>query len=375
MTRIYLDNNATTFVDPSVVDIINHTLLNFPGNPSSPHQFGRESRSLLIKSREKIASFLKVRPKEILFTSSGTEGANMIIRGIMGIKPGHIISSNLEHSCVYGTITSLLDQGCEAAFLSSGMYGAASPEEVAKAIRPDTKLIALMAVNNETGVKTDIASIAQIAEQAKIPLFIDGVALFGKELFHIPSGVSAMAFSGHKFHAPKGCGFVFVKANLKLVPLLTGGEQEYNRRGGTENLTDIAAMAEAVRLLEEQLPAATEKMLNLRNRFEAGLKKELGEMISINGEGERICNTVNIAFLGIDGESLLTFLDMEGIAASHGSACASGALEPSRILLNMGCSMERAASSMRFSISRFTTPEEIDVSVEAIVRIIKKMRA
>ncbi len=371
MKKIYLDNNASTFVDPLVIDAVSHTLRSQPGNPSSSHSYGREARSVLIQSRETIASYLNVRPKEIIFTSGGTEGANMAIRGIMAASgKGHIITSNLEHTCVHSQMNLLQEEGCEITFLNPGERGAANADEVAFAIKKNTKMIALMAVNNETGIKTDIKKIAQIAEKENIPFFVDGVALFGKEPFEIPSGVSAISFSGHKFHAPKGCGFMFIRKGLKIKPLLVGGEQEYNLRGGTENLADIAGMAEAVRILEKILPTASKNMLELRTHFENSLNNVLGERMFINGEGERVCNTVNIGFFGVDGESLLVALDREGIAASHGSACASGALEPSRILLNMGIPLEKARQSIRFSLSRFTTREEIDYTVDVIIRLV-----
>lgn len=371
--KVYLDNNASTFVDPLVTAVVAHTLRSFSGNPSSIHSFGREARALLIQSREVIANYLNVHPKEIIFTSGGTEGANMAIKGIMAnCKQGHMITSNLEHSCVFSTINLLIEEGHQATFISPGLRGAVSVEEIEKAIQPNTKMIALMAVNNETGVKTDIKAIAALAQREKIPFFVDGVAQLGKESFEIPAGVSAMSFSGHKFHAPKGCGFIYLKSNLKLQPLLVGGEQEYNRRGGTENLADIAGMAEAIRILEKTLPEATTRMLQLRNYFEDSLKKNLGDKISINGTGERICNTVNIACKGVEGETLLVALDLAGIAVSHGSACASGGLEPSRILLNMGLSLETARASLRFSLSRFTTKEEIDYTVDTLVKLINK---
>lgn len=375
MKRIYLDNNASTFVDPQVADVVSYVLRHYPGNPSSPHHFGRESRSILIQAREVISQYLQVKPKEIVFTSGGTEGVNMIIKGIMStLSGGHIITSNLEHSCVHSTIKLLCEQGNEATFLAPGMYGAVRPQDVQQAIRSDTRLIALMAVNNETGVKTDIEAIATIAENAGIPFLVDAVALFGKEYLQIPSGVSAMVFSGHKIHAPKGSGFVYVKSSLKFQPLLMGGEQENNRRGGTENLADIAGLAEAVKIMQRVLPAASLKMLQLREKFESDLVKELGDAVLFNGEAPRVCNTVNLSFEGVDGETLLAALDMEGIAASHGSACASGALEPSRVLLNMGMSLNRARGAIRFSLSRFTTEEEMDVVVQSIVRLVKKFK-
>lgn len=372
MKRVYLDNNASTFVDPLVIDRIKNALYSYPGNPSSSHQYGREARRLLIESRETIASYLKVRPKEILFTSGGTEGANMILRGIAQLEKGHLITSNLEHACVYALLPFIKACGWEVTVLSPGLKGAVCVEEVRSAIRSNTKLIALMAVNNETGIKTNIQEISQLAEENQISFFVDGVALFGKETFKIPSGVSAMSFSGHKFHAPKGCGFIYIKSSLKLQPLLLGGEQEYNRRGGTENLADIAGMAEAVKILSHNLPKASQKMLALRNYFESSLINSFGERICINGEGERICNTVNIAFKGVDGETLLTTLDMAGVSASHGSACASGALEPSRILLNMGIPLERARESIRFSISRFTTQDDMDYALQILNALLKK---
>lgn len=375
MKRIYLDNNASTFVDPAVAHVISHTLTHYPGNPSSPHTYGQEARRLLIQSRETIARFLKVRPKEIIFTSGGTEGASLVIQGLMnGHKEGHIVTSNLEHACVYSLMQRLAKEGKEVTFLQPGLKGSVSVQEVKAALRHDTKMIALMAVNNETGIKNDIKAIAHLAEEAHIPLFVDGVALLGKEAFDIPSGVSAISFSGHKFHAAKGSGFIYLNSQIKLSPLFLGGEQEYNRRGGTENLADIAGMAEAIKMLEPILPQVSQKMLELRNYFEDNLKQELGEDVKVNGEGERICNTANLAFSGVDGESLLIALDLEGIAASHGSACASGALEPSRILLNMGIPLERVRQSLRFSLSRYTTQQEIDDTLEVLIRLIRKFR-
>jgi cysteine desulfurase len=230
-----------------------------------------------------------------------------------------------------------------------------------------------MAVNNETGVKTDIEAIAAIAQEHKIPFFVDAVALMGKEEFRIPTGVSAMAFSGHKFHAPKGIGFLMVRSSLKLAPLLIGGDQEYGKRAGTENLSGITGMATAIEILRTELPSASKRMEELRNKFEHELMQRLPD-VSINGQGPRVVNTSNLAFQGVEGETLLTALDLAGIAVSHGSACASGALEPSRILLNMGCSKEVAASSIRFSLSRFTTQQEIEFCIEAIVKVVLKLR-
>ena len=372
--RIYLDNNASTALDPRVLSSITQELNDTYGNPSSVHSFGQEVRNRLTRARRIIASFLGVKATEIIFTSGATEGLNTVIRGFLGENPqGHIITSSVEHSCVYNTLKHLEKNGCEVTFLNPGLYGAPTTQAILEAIRPSTKLVVLMSVNNETGVKTDIHSIAEELYEKNIPLVVDGVAQLGKELFIIPAGVSAMCFSGHKFHAPKGVGFNFVRSNFKFTPLLIGGGQEHTKRGGTENMAMIVAIAEAIAVLPHYLPKATQMMQVLRDNFESKIMNSLPQVF-INGTGSRICNTSNLSFQGVDGESLMMNLDLAGIAASHGSACSSGALEPSRILLNMGLSTEHAGSSMRFSLSRMTTQEEVDLAVDIIVDVVKRQR-
>ena len=371
--RIYLDNNASTFLDPKVRKVLHDLLDADTANPSSVHFFGQESRALLTTARRNIAAVLSAKPHEIVFTSGGTEALNLIIRGTFGSNPsGHLITSDLEHAAVYCTAKALEKDGCEVSFLSPGSYGAVTPEMLKEAIRPNTKLISLMAVNNETGVKTDIDAIAAIAEEAGIPFMVDGIALLGKEAFTIPEGVSAMCFSAHKFHGPKGVGMAFVRPSMKLQPHMTGGGHEHQRRSGTENLSGIVAMAEAVKILSEEQNEATDRMRNLRDRLEEGLRENIPDII-VNGEGPRVVNTTNIAFPGIDGESLLMNLDLEGVAVSHGSACSSGALEPSRVLLNMGIPRSLAGSSLRISLCRFTTEEEIERSIKIISGIVSRL--
>jgi len=373
--RIYLDHNASTPVDPRVIEVVEDHLRNQCGNSASIHAFGRECRQRLTLARDSIASYLNVRSDEIIFTSGATEGANMVVRGLFHDNPsGHIITSSVEHSCVYNTVKELGKRGCEVTFLDPGPWGAIKPEAVEKALKPDTKLIAIMAANNETGVKTDFEAIAGIAYEANVPFFVDAVALLGKETLQVPEGVSAMCFSGHKFHATQGVGFVFVRRPLKFTPLIIGGSHQYGKRAGTENLPGIVGLEKAISLLREELPEATKHMKNLRDGFEKGLQDQLSDLY-VNGEGPRVVNTSNLCFSGVDGETLLCALDMEGIAASHGSACASGSLEPSRVLLNMGLSPDRVNASLRFSISRLTTQEEIDSAIEAITKIVKKLRS
>jgi cysteine desulfurase len=369
MKRIYLDNNATTGVDPEVLQAMLADLTTTPANPSSIHYFGQEARNRITKARQTIADFLKVKSNEIIFTSGGTESLNMVIKGI---PKGHIITSNIEHSALFNTIDSLREKGYDSTYLPTGLTGHVNPEDVKASIHENTKLIALGAVNTETGVKNDIVAIAKIAQEANIPFLVDAVGLLGKEQFIIPEGVSAMAFSGHKFHAPKGIGFLFIRSSLKLSPLFLGGDQEFSRRAGTENLSGILGIAKAVELLKEELPTATTRMEKLRDHFEQSLQKKIPNLV-INGSGLRICNTSNLAFPGVDGETLLIQLDLAGIAASHGSACSSGALEPSRVLLNMGIPKKIASSSLRFSLSRWTTQEDIEEAIKIISTIISQM--
>ncbi|MDF2577784.1 MAG: nifs3 [Chlamydiales bacterium] len=373
--RIYLDNNATTALDPRVIEVFTAEINEIPANPSSIHHFGHEARTKLTKARRSIATCLNTQPQEIIFTGSGTEAINMLLRGIFEGNPsGHVITSNVEHPAVFHTLKALEMKGVQVSYLPVGAWGAVTPDIVEKAIRGDTRLITLMAANNETGVMTDLAAIGAIAYALKIPFVVDGVAWLGKAPLHIPQGVSAIAFSGHKVHAPKGIGFAFVKEDLPLMPIVTGGGQEYNRRSGTENLAAIIALAEAVKILKDNEAHSIEHISRLRCLFESNLLNSLNNLL-IAGEGPKIANTSNIAFSGIDAESFLMNLDLLGIAASHGSACSSGALEPSRVLTNMGLTREAVKSSIRFSLSRYTTEEEILRAVEVIQQVIKRLRA
>ncbi len=398
MSKIYLDNNASTPVDQQVLQAVIQSLSQHMGNPSSIHSFGRETRQGITRARSQVADFLGVKAREIVFTSGGTEAVNAAIRGfcqaaiqghsselsqkgslmhspghLSGCSPGHIITTDLEHACMYQTLKEMQRCGWEVTFLSAGLWGAATPQAIKQALQPNTRLIALTAVNSETGVKTDIDEIALIALHAQVPFVVDGVALLGKEAFIIPKGVSAMCFSGHKLHAPKGIGAAFIRQTMRVAPLITGGEQELGRRAGTENVSGIMGFAMAIDILTSALPSASQKMAMLRDRFEQGILGALPE-VWVNGQGARVVNTSNLAFSGIDGESLLMLLDSSGVAASHGSACSSGALEPSRVLLNMGLPMELARASLRFSFSRMNTVDEIDRAVLIVVKIVRQLR-
>lgn len=372
--RIYLDNNSTTPIAPEVKEAIEAYLKEGQANPSSVHHFGQVARGRLNHARAQIAKTLNVKPDEICFTSGATEGLHMVIKGKLDlIHGGHVITSGIEHAAVHNLLMHYEKIGKSITFVPVGEEGSVSPGDIEKAIREDTKLIVVMAVNNETGVINPIDEIAKIAKKYQIPLVVDGVALLGKGDVKVPAGVSAMCFSGHKLHAPAGIGFVVLRAPFKVPPMLVGGPQELGRRAGTENMIGIVGMAKAVEMLQGLLPEAVEKMRGLRDRLENALKEKLKGIV-INGTGERICNTSNIAFEGVDGESLLMNLDQEGIAVSHGSACSSGALEPSRILLSMGLPMSLARASLRFSVSRYNTIEEIDRTVDVLCRLVPKLR-
>ncbi len=363
---IYLDNNASTPVDPRVIEEMVRILTTVKGNPSSVHADGQHAMKELANARQKVAAAFGVKAMEVVFTSGATEALTMIIKGFFEKKPGgHAITTNVEHAAVYRCMQWAQEKGVEITSLEVGRRGAPTPEMVRAAIKPNTRLIILMAANNETGVLTDWKAIAAVAEEAKIPLVIDGVALLGKEEITIPPGVSAICFSGHKIHASTGVGVAIIRRKLPLEPLIIGGDHEFGRRGGTQNLPGILGIAKAIELLKEEMPTAIPRMRKLRDRLEEGIRALFPPLI-VNGEGPRTANTLNVQFPGVEGEALLTLLDRQGISVSHGSACASGALEPSRILLNMGLGQDEASSSIRLSLSRMTTEEEIERAITLI---------
>jgi cysteine desulfurase len=367
MKRIYFDNNATTPLDPRVLEAMMADLSGPPANPSSVHSFGRDAKKKMGRARETIAAYFQVTPEEVIFTSGGTESINLMLRGL---PQGHIITTSIEHSSVFHTLQSLEKEGFSVTYLAPGLFGAPTPEQVEAALRPDTRAIVLSASNGETGVRIDLGAFGSLAERRSIPLLIDGVAYLGKEPLCMYRGVAGWALSGHKFHAPKGVGALIVRSNTPFHPLLTGGPQERGRRGGTENLSGILGLAEAIRLLSEEEKEYSKSIFQLRSRFETELLRALPN-ITIHGLGPRISNTSNVCFVGCDGETLLLQLDQMGIAASHGSACSSGALEPSRILLGMGVDRKSARSSIRFSFSRMNTEEEIDRALEQMVPLVR----
>lgn len=365
---IYLDNNATTAVDSRVFEAMLPYLKGMSGNPSSIHSYGQKAKGALTKSSKTLASIFGVESSEVLFTSGATEALNLLIRSVS--RGGSIITSSLEHAAV---LEPLKICGSQILYLDPEPgKGSISPKQIEEAIRPDTRMIVITAANNETGVQTDLEGVASVAEHLSIPLVIDGVALLGKEIFRIPKGVSAICFSGHKIHAPPGIGMAVVRKTFKLNPLIVGGMQQRGLRGGTENLPGIVALNRAIELIDEN-PSWVDKIISLRDKFEEGLLNHLPQ-IHIHGiQEKRISNTSNISFPGIDGETLLMYLDRQGIAASHGAACTTGTLQPSRVLLNMGISNQIARSSLRFSFSRMNTIKEVEQSIAIITQVVQAL--
>lgn len=362
---MYFDNNATALSDPRITTALKLALETPFGNPSSHHTYGQSAKALLSEARRQIASYLNVKQAQIIFTSGGSEGAFLSIRGIVkNPAHAHIITSEIEHACVYETLEQLKSEGAKLTYLPVGLSGAVDPKDLESAITASTTAIVLMAANNETGVKQDIATFSAIAERHKIPLIVDGVSLIGKDKVIIPSGVSAMFFSGHKIHALQGVGFLYLKSGMNFTSQIKGGSQEFNLRGGTENMLGIISLSKAIQILKEEGESSIQHMAKLRDRLEEALLKL--PHVKVNGSAPRICNTSNLSFGDKDGESLLIALDQAGIAVSLGSACSSGAIEPSRILLKMGVPLSEARASIRFSFSRLNTLAEIEKAITII---------
>lgn len=358
---IFLDNNATTKILPEVIEAMLLDLDGIPRNPSSVTFLGREAKQKIIESRRFIANYFGLLPEEVYFTSGGTESNYMLIQGFQKRKQGPIISTQIEHASALEALSPY-----KPLYLKVDEKGSPDPKELEDLLnRVTPSFVMLSGANTETGVLLPLEEIASLCNAHGTPLVIDGVGLLGKvSCKNLPKGVSAISFSGHKFHGPKGIGLAIIRKEFKIPPLFKGGHQERGMRAGTENLPAILGITKALSLIDE---TAFAKMETLRNYFETLLLKEI-PTIEINGQNPRLPNTSNIYFKDISAETLLIKLDNQKLIASLGSACSSGTLEPSHVLLGMGYPKERALSSLRFSLSRFTTKEEIEQSVRLIKR-------
>ena len=377
MRPVYLDNNATTMVAPEVREAILPLLESEYGNPSSMHGLGGSSGKLLSEAREKVAAGLGCSPSEIIFTSCGTEGDNTAIHSAIESQPEkkHIITTRVEHPAVLNVAKHLERKGYDITFLSVDSDGRMDLDQLRKAIRPDTALVSVMYANNESGVISPIEEMVQITKERGVLFHTDAVQAIGKipiDLKTLP--VDYLALSGHKIHAPKGVGVLFLRRNTPFRPFMLGGHQELGRRGGTENIPGIVGLGVAMDLAVKHIGEENTRVRAMRDRLEKGLMATIPDAM-VNGIGaERLPNTLSIAFKYIEGEAMLLLLDQFGICASSGSACTSGSLEPSHVLRAMGVPFTYAHGSLRFSLSVYNTDEDIDLVLKELPPIISRLR-
>ncbi len=378
MSRIYLDHAATTPVAPEVVEAMLPYLSGTFGNTSSIHSFGQEARGAVEKAREHIASFIGARPEEIVFTGSGTESDNFVIKGAahaLKDKGNHIITSAVEHHAVLETCRFLEGQGFSVTYLPVDEYGLVSPDDVERAITDKTILISVMHANNEIGTIEPVAEIGAIARSRGIYFHTDAVQTFG----HIPLNVGEMnvdflSASAHKLYGPKGVGIAYIRKGTRITPLLHGGDQEKRLRASTLNVPGIIGFGRAVEIAKSEMDSEMQRLTSLRDRLISTLLSSIGNS-RLNGHPvKRLPNNANISIAFAEGEGMLLSLDMEGIAVSTGSACTSSSLEPSHVLTAIGLSHELAHGSLRFTLGRTTTSAEIDRLIEVLPGIVERLR-
>ncbi len=376
---IYLDNNATTKIDEKVLEEMLPYFKESYSNPSSIYSFGGIAKNAVVKAREQIKDFVNAKDaKEIFFTASGSESANMAIKGVLEADKTktHIITTKVEHPCVLNLYKALEKKGYKVDYINVNSNGDIDLDELANTIKPETALVSCMWANNETGVIFPIERVSQIvkSKNKETKLFVDAVQAAGKIPMDVQSAdIDLLSISGHKFHAPKGIGALYVKSGTLFSPLVVGGHQERGKRAGTENVPYIAGIGKAAQLAKESLKYEATEVKRLRDKLESTILKTMFNSRLNSGVANRVPNTTNIGFEYIEGELILLHLSDFGICASSGSACTSGSLEPSHVLKAMGIPFTSLHGSIRFSLSRFTTEKEIDAVIMVIPRIIKKL--
>jgi cysteine desulfurase len=378
MNRIYLDHNATTPVDPAVLDAMLPFFSADFGNASSIHTFGQQARSAVETAREQITTLLNARPQEIVFTSGGTESDNHAIFGVIANATGnakHIITSAIEHEAVLNACQFLEKQGATITYLPVSREGLVDPEDVRRALRPETALISIMHANNELGTVQPLQEIGRIAAEADVYFHTDAVQSIAK----IPVDVNALqldllSLSGHKFYAPKGVGALYIKSGTRLRQLLYGGHHQRGFRPGTENVPGIVGLGKAADLARLALTEDASRISSLRDQLESELLARIPNTFANAANAPRTPNTANLTFLGIEGEALVISLDLKGLACSTGAACSSGAVEPSHVLTAIGLSSAEARASIRFSLGRQTTPDQIAAALEIISASVAQLR-
>jgi cysteine desulfurase len=375
--RIYLDNSATTPLDAAVLEAMLPALGGIFGNASSIHLFGQEARAVVEEARRAVADLVGADTREVVFTSGGTESDNWALWGTLwgGRRPGgHVVTTRVEHPAVLATCAAMERRGVEVTRVPVDASGRVDPGAVADAVREGTILISVMHSNNETGVVQPVAEIAEIARKRGVPLHTDAVQSAGKVPVDVRElGVDLLSLSAHKIHGPKGVGALWIRKGTPIAPFLTGGAQERKRRAGTENVPAIAGFGAAARLAAERLPEMGGRVAALRDRFERGALMSIPGG-SVNGRGPRLPNITNLSFERLEGEAAVIALDLEGVAASTGSACSSGSLEPSHVLRGMGLRPEVVQGSLRFSLGRQNTEEEIDRALEILGKVVGRLR-
>ncbi|MGA9812572.1 MAG: cysteine desulfurase family protein [Terriglobales bacterium] len=375
MRRVYLDNNATTPVLPEVFEAMQAYFGERFGNASSIHHHGQETRAAVERAREAVATLLGCRTSEIVFTGGGTEGDNLAIFGLT--RPGqHVISSTIEHLAVLNSCKHLEASGCEVTYVPVNGMGQVDPDEVRRALRPNTRLITIMMANNETGVVQPVDEIGKVAAEAEVYFHTDAVQAAGKVAIDVKRiGCDLLSISGHKMNAPQGVGALYVRKGTTLRPMLFGGSHERSRRAGTENVPGIVALGRAAELAREAFVRGDlERMSGMRDRLEQTILNEI-ESTDVNGHGApRVPNTSSIRFDCIEGEALVIALDLKGLAVSTGAACSSGAIEPSHVLTAMGMSPGQARGSLRFSLGKQNTQDDVEFALSLIAPTVTRLR-
>ena len=377
MSEVYLDNNATTKVDPAVLTAMLPFFVERYGNPSSMHGFGGTVGRDVAQAREQVAALLGCDAREIVFTSCGSEGDNTAIHSALEAQPGkrHLVTTRVEHPAVLGPMNRLAESGYDVTLLGVDGQGRLDLDELAAAIRKDTALVSVMYANNETGVVFPIPEIAALCKERGVLFHTDAVQAVGKlpiDLKALPADM--LTLSAHKLHGPKGVGALFVRKGTPFRPFLLGGHQERGRRAGTENTAGLVGLGKACELAAVHMDEERTTVAALRDRLQAGLLAAVPDSMVNGGEVERLPNTLSIAFKYVEGEAILLMLDRFGICASSGSACTSGSLEPSHVLRAMGVPFTFAHGSVRFSLSRFTTDAEVDLVLQELPGVIARLR-
>jgi cysteine desulfurase len=379
VTRIYFDHNATTPVAPEVADAMANALRTIYGNPSSVHAYGQQAKTALDAARASVATLIGAEPTELVFTSGGSESDNLAVRGVAdsSIASGrrHLVASAIEHEAVIQTLKALSKSGWTTTLVGVDASGIVSPDRLAEAVTEKTALVSIMHANNEIGAIQPVADLAAVAHAHGALFHTDAVQSVGKIPVDVSAlGVDLLSLSAHKFNGPKGVGALWVRRGTRLRTQMTGGKQERNRRAGTENVPAMVGMGVAARLATAKVAAPNDHLASLRDRLEAGILSGVTGTES-NGHADlRVDNTSNISFTGVEAESLLIALDLEGVAVSTGSACSSGTLEPSHVLRAMGFSPHRTQNSIRFSLGLGNTEAEVDYVVRALPGIVARLR-